>query len=110
MKIKIAKDFSFAPGPRYIREGKHSGELFRREFLRPAMEKAISTNQKLTIDLDGAAGYGWSFLEESFGGLIREDKMDYHAIVRVLEVISNEQPRLKDKIYTYLSDANENRR
>jgi hypothetical protein len=107
MRIKISSDFSFAPGPRYIREGKHSGELFRNEILRPAIEEAIRSNQKLVVDLDGTAGYGRSFLEESFGGLIRIDRMDYSSIKKVLEVVSTEQPILKEKIDTYLKSAYE---
>ncbi len=108
--IKIAKDFSYAPGPRYIREGKNSGELFRRELLAPAIRKAISRKEKLTVDLDGTAGYGRSFLEEAFGGLIREDKLDYQTIVDALVVVSSEQPILKEKINAHLKKAHEEER
>ena len=105
--IKIAKDFRFAPGPRYIREGKNSGELFRQKILREAMQTAIAKNQKLTVDLDGTAGYGRSFLEEAFGGLIREDRLNYAAIKKALVVISHEQPNIIEKINYYLDKAHE---
>jgi hypothetical protein len=107
MIIKIAKDFSYAPGPRYIHEGKNSGELFRTTILHHAMKEAILSKQKLTVDLDGTGGFGRSFLEEAFGGLIRIDKMSYQSILDVLEVISNEQPLLKEKVYSYLKKAHE---
>jgi hypothetical protein len=105
MKLKIADDFSYAPGPRYIQEGEYSGELFRTTRLLPAMREAISKNQILTIDLDGTAGFGRSFLEESFGGLIRIDKLDYRSILDHLEIISTEERYLKDKVYSYLKKA-----
>ncbi len=105
IEIKIARDFSCTPGPRYIDEGKNSGEKFRKEILANIFEKAISENKKIIVDLDGTDGYGTSFLEESFGGLIRNDKIDYNEIIKRLEIISNEEEYLKDDIYEYLKDA-----
>jgi hypothetical protein len=107
MKIKISEDFSFTPGPRYIREGDFSAELFRREYLLPAIEKAIKDGVVLTVDVDGTAGYGKSFFEESFGGLIRLEKLDYDSIVKHLEVISNEESIHKEKIYYHLKKAHD---
>lgn len=107
LKIKISKDFSSATGPRYIIEGDYSGELFRKEVLSPKIKEAIEKNIKLTVDLDGAAGYGTSFLEESFGGLIREEHIAYNKILDTLILISNEEPYLMDDIYNYMKDASE---
>ena len=72
--IKIATDFSRIPGARYPEEGDYSGQEFRQNVLHPALKKAIEMNVKLIVDLDGTAGLGTSFLEESFGGLIRRDQ------------------------------------
>jgi hypothetical protein len=105
MKINIREEFGYAPGPRYIREGDLSAELFRREFLLPAMKKAIQEKVILTVDVDGTAGFGKSFFEESFGGLIREEGLDYKDIVDHLEVISNEEVIHKEKIYFHLKKA-----
>ncbi len=107
IEIKIAKDYSPTPGPRYIKEGEYSGELFRQSKLFPAFKQALAENKKLVVDLDGTAGYGTSFLEESFGGLIRVENMDYKAIIDKLQIISNEEDFLKDDIYFYLKDAND---
>jgi len=107
MRIKISQDFAFAPGPRYIREGLHSGEEFRREMLAPAVREAIETKQIVEIDLDGVAGYGRSFLEEAFGGLIREDHIPHESILGAISIISNEQPSQRDRIYNYLKTAHE---
>lgn len=105
IEIKIARDFSFSPGPRYIDEGKNSGEKFRKEILTNAFKKAIKENKKVIVDLDGTDGYGTSFLEESFGGLIRVDGISYNEIIKRLEIISNEEDYLKSDVYEYLKDA-----
>lgn len=107
IEIKIARDFSFSPGPRYIDEGKNSGEKFRKEILATAFQKAIEENKKVIVDLDGTDGYGTSFLEESFGGLIREDGISYEEIMKRLEIISNEEDYLKSDVYEYLKDAHD---
>ena len=107
IKINIARDFSATPGPRYIKESEvdNSGEAFRQKILYPNFLKALKENKKLIVNLDGTAGYGTSFLEESFGGLIRIEKMDYDIILKNLEIISHEEEFLKEDILNYLHDA-----
>lgn len=107
MKISVLKDFTRAPGPRYIFEGKNSGELFRENLLVPKLREAIARKTVLQIDLDGTAGYGTSFLEEVFGGLIREDKLEFSTIKRTLKFKSTEDPFLIEEIEEYLLDARE---
>jgi hypothetical protein len=70
-RISIADDFSKYPGPRYERDGADSGEKFRKTVLIPALREAKARTAVLTVVLDNVAGYGSSFLEEAFGGLIR---------------------------------------
>lgn len=65
--ISIANDFTKFPAGRFKDDGPYSGELFRERFLAPA----LSSDEQVVIDLDGARGYGSSFLEEAFGGLVR---------------------------------------
>lgn len=105
IKLIIARDFSSAPGPRYIHEGERSGEKFRKEILFPLLTKAITEGKKLFVDLDGTAGYGTSFLEESFGGLIREEHIEYNLIKKHIELKSIEEPYLLEDIESYLLDA-----
>lgn len=107
IEIKISRDFKRAPGPRLIREGKNSGELFRNEILRDAVRRAIAEGQRLTVNLDGTAGYGKSFLDEAFGGLIRKDKIPYADIIGILDIVSNDQPNQRDKVFGYLRTAHE---
>ena len=105
IKIKIATAFSPTPGPRYIDEGNNSGEKFRIEVLFPKVSEAIQTDKKFEVDLDGTAGYGTSFLEEAFGGLIRINKLSYQEIVGRMTLISKEEDYLIDDVNEYLKDA-----
>lgn len=105
--LKISVDFSDTPGPRYKTEGSYSGESFRMEVLYPRMKEAIEKGDKLIIDLDGAQGYGTSFLEESFGGLIRNDGLGYDDIIQHIEIVSEEEPYLIEDIQQYLKDADD---
>ena len=70
MHISVAKDFTRHPGPRYERQGKFSGERFR-----SVLVEALKKVQRLVVDLDGTSGFGSSFLDEAFGGLIRYEGM-----------------------------------
>ena len=65
--ISIAKDFSVYPGGRTPSDGPFSGEEFRENILIPI----FNNNEEVVIDFDGVRGYGSSFLEEAFGGLVR---------------------------------------
>ncbi len=71
-RIEIAKDFGDKLGGRWIKLGPFSGELFYNILLKPKFETALLENEKLHIYLDGAKGYGSSFLDQSFGELARK--------------------------------------
>ncbi|MCK9335076.1 MAG: STAS-like domain-containing protein [Candidatus Cloacimonetes bacterium] len=105
LEIKVASDFTLSPGPRYISEGLHSGEAFREEVLKHKIALAIKNNWKLVIDLDNTSGYGTSFLEEAFGGLIRHNGFNISDILAHLEIISVEEDYLVDDIKSYLEKA-----
>jgi hypothetical protein len=66
--ISVARDFTPFPGGRYRRHGKGSGQEFREDVLVPILRSGGNA----VIDLDGASGYPPSFLDEAFGGLVRE--------------------------------------
>lgn len=102
--LNIAKEFSKYPGPRFRTEGNHSGEVFREEILEKKFLSALEEHKKLLVDLDGGAGYGTSFLEESFGGLTRKHK-DIQLILDNIEFISLEEPYLIDDIIEYIKNA-----
>lgn len=107
IKISVTKDFSPTPGPRYKHEGKFSGELFREQVLFQKVAGAIEKGVPFEVDLDGTAGYGTSFLEESFGGLIRVNKLSYEKITSLITLVSTEEEYLIDDVMEYLQDAYE---
>lgn len=83
--ISIAEDFSKYPGGRYRTDGPHSGEAFREDVLR----RELRNHDILTIVLDGTAGYGSSFLEEAFGGLIRHKIITVSDAFRRIRIVAN---------------------
>ena len=109
VELNIAKEFSRCPGARYKGEGDYSGEEFRENFLLPKLKEACDKGCKLRIILDGSAGYSTAFLEESFGGLIRHDQMDYQKIINTIEFLSNEDPSYESDIRLYLKKAHEHK-
>jgi hypothetical protein len=57
-------------GPRFIRLGPYSGEEFRERHLWPWID-LLKEGEASTVDFAGTEMYSPSFLEESFGGVIR---------------------------------------
>lgn len=66
--IDVAKEFSAKPFGRYKQDSDRSAEEFRTKFLIPALK----AGKPFTVDLSGSNRYSSSFLEEAFGGLIRD--------------------------------------
>jgi len=97
--IRIAKDFSRYPAGRYVVDGPYSGEHFRTKLLVPA----IQAQDKVVVDMDGARGYGSSFLEEAFGGLVRLGFVK-EVIKRKLEIHAT-NASLKQEIDDYINSA-----
>lgn len=105
LTLIIAKEYTKTPGPRNEREGSFSGEVFRKDILSPKLNSAIGMNKALLVDLDGTAGYGTSFLEEAFGGLIRNEGLTLQQVKKYLVLKSEEEPYLIEDINNYLVDA-----
>ena len=84
--INVATDFTRYPGGRYRQDGDFSGEEFRDDVLVPALRKARATSTRVVVVLDGATGYPSSFLEEAFGGLVRERLFSAGDLKALLEV------------------------
>lgn len=102
--ISITRDFTSYPAGRCFGDGPFSGERFREEWLIPALSK-LEEDQQITINMDGARGYGSSFLEEAFGGLIRRLQPDSEEFLKKIQFITNDDPSLKDEIHEYMRDA-----
>lgn len=104
--IKVL-DFTEFPGPRHERIGKFSGERFRDEVLLESIKKHPIS--EISIDLDGTAGYGSSFLEEAFGGLVRAG-VAYGDVISLCDrIISEEDPSLIEEIKGYVRDEGSKR-
>lgn len=105
MKINVCKEYTDTPGGRYKEQGDFSGQDFRETMLEPKYLEAIMKNEKLQIDLDGGYGYGSSFLEEAFGGLIRNLKDNYKQALDIIEIKSDDEPKLIEDIKRYIKEA-----
>lgn len=103
IKISIAQDYTRTPGGRSISEGAYSGEEFRVKILKPKYLEALKNNEKLEINLDGCYGFATSFLEESFGGLVRDLKDK--RILDTITIVCNDAPHLIEKIKSYIQKA-----
>jgi hypothetical protein len=101
-QISIARDFSRNPAGRYRKDGKYSGEVFREDVLVPNLMKG-----PLQVILDGTDGYGSSFLEEAFGGLVRMGKWSFSDLKSRLSVEAETEPyqRYRVRVLKYMEDA-----
>jgi STAS-like domain of unknown function (DUF4325) len=98
--ISIANDFSKYPAGRTRRDGSFSAEKFRDDILVPALQAVAEQGDHVVVTLDGVYGYSSSFLEETFGGLVRRRLFDPVWLRRCLII------RADDPIYTsYKLDA-----
>lgn len=85
-EVRLATKFSPYLGGRYRDDGPYSGQEFREDFLVPWMTDAIRDHQLLVLDLDGVAGVPSSFLEEAFGGLLRNTRWSIDQVRAVLKL------------------------
>ena len=72
VRISLAEDFSPFPAGRYHpADGPYTGQRFREEHLVPALGK-LGEAERLEVVFGGVEGCGSSFLDEAFGGLVRD--------------------------------------
>ena len=100
--INVAQVFSPTPGGRTRSDGDFSAEEFRDEHLIPAL-KRCTDDEQVSVDLDGGAGYGASFLEEVFGGAVR--KLGWNRCKDRILLVSHEEPHLVREIQDFMHDA-----
>lgn len=98
--ISIASDFSRYPAGRYKSDGPNSGERFRDDILLPL----IRAGKRFLVRLDGTLGYGSSFLEEAFGGLVRVHSIPPERI-RQLATLESSDKSLILEIWKYIDEA-----
>ena len=96
-EIVVVRDFSKKPYGRYPDDGDGCGVYFRTKKLVPALLE----HERVHVVLDGYNRYGRSFLDEAFGGLIREEgysweelneRLTYsHSLVKSIELLIAER-------------------
>jgi hypothetical protein len=103
LTIDIANAFSKAPAGRYVSDGPTSGEVFRTNLLVPALLCA----SVVRVVLDGTEGYGSSFLDEAFAGLLREHSITGDEFYSRVELVSDEDPSLVEEVLGYVADESQ---
>ena len=101
--INIATDFSEYPAGRFVEDGDYNGTTFRKQYLIPALENSES----VCVIFDGVAGFGSSFLEEAFGGLIHSENWSKNILDERMHITTNE-PELQifvDLAKRFIDDA-----
>ena len=102
-RINIAIDFSDTPLGRYDPDdGPFSGEKFRETLLRPALNDG-----EVTVLIDGTEGYGSSFLDEAFGGLVRKGYFTADQLQKKLKIECTDPDYAiyRDLIWKYINEA-----
>jgi len=103
MEYSIAKSFSKYPAGRVKTDGNYSGE-----HLREIINNILKENELLIIDITETEGFGSSFLEEAFGGLIREEGWRLKDLKSKLKIKSDETTQFYEKlIWSYLEEEEE---
>lgn len=97
--ISVSREYSETPAGRFKKDGPKSGEEFRDTFLIPNLKGG----KKVTVQLDGVLGYGSSFLEEAFGGLVRSGFSAEDLKERLS--IQCSYPIYLERVWRYISDA-----
>ncbi len=95
-KTLIITEYAEYPGPRYCEQGDKSGEDFYHIALNDAFAEVLQDNKKLSVILDGTAGYASSFLDEAFGNLVFDFTLE--KVKDNIEIISEEEPDWKEMI------------
>lgn len=106
--ISVLNDFSENPNLRHCSISDNSGEQFYHSVLNTAFKNAYENGEKLTVNLDGTAGYASSFLDEAFGNLVYDFTLD--KVKNNVEIISEQEPHWKQMILTQTYPEWEDRR
>ncbi len=103
--INIAKDYTPNIGGRYIEDGEGNATEFREKFLVPLLKK----NEKIIIELDGVAGYASSFIDEAFGGLVRDENFSTEFVLDHIELssLNGAYEGTKMRIVNYIKNPDE---
>ena len=102
--INIAREFSPFPVGRFYDDGPDSGERFRDEHL----EAPLKAGEAVKVELSGVEGYGSSFLDEAFGGIVRKLGLSKSEAEAKIILVADEDPvdqSYLTEIKSYIADA-----
>lgn len=100
--ISIAQDFSKTPAGRFQKDGRYSGENFRKQKLEPLFNE--NGFDGVEIDLTGLEGVGSSFWEEAFAGFMREHSEKKQEIFDKITFICKDDASLEPLIHSYMQE------
>ncbi|HHQ4450892.1 MULTISPECIES: STAS-like domain-containing protein [Aeromonas] len=98
--IRIADDFSDMPYGRDELDGPFNGKVFREKILTPSLKAYPIVH----IDMNGTMGYGSSFLDEAFGGLVRDDGFSADELKSRLK-LEHSRATVLNRAWNYIEEA-----
>lgn len=105
MLKKLSEDFSKSPFGRSKTDGKDNGTKFRERYLKSWVQECIENEDQLIIELnDLEIPMTSSFMEESFGGLVRFGYVDKVKLLEMLNLKSDDKSYIYE-ITDYITDA-----
>lgn len=96
IELKIAQEFTDAPGSRDSKDGAYSGEDFYQTLLKKKFDLAKKEGKLLLIDFDNSWGYASSFISGAFGRLA--DFYGVSSVMQTLDFKSEDDPSLILKV------------
>jgi len=69
----------------------------------------LRLGEPVTVDFDGVEIAGPSFLEEAFGGLVRDEGLDIKKLQQLLTVRSDKDPSRATTVWRYINEASDER-
>lgn len=99
--IVFKDDFSKIPFGRYKEDGKYSAQNFLDNILIPALLEF----DKITIDFTGVTVLNYAFVEEVFGGIIRNHDFTIDYLSRIKFIFEEHYFDIASKIYDYAKEA-----
>lgn len=96
----VLRELTKFPCGRTPIDGVYSGETFRKEQLL----MALRSPGNVTVDLKGTVALPSSWLEEAFGGLVREEKYTAHELNSRL-ILQTASPLISKQIWRYIASA-----
>lgn len=99
--FRFAHEFTDIPIGRFRTDGDLSAEVFRDDILIPL----LANHNKVILDLNGVFGFGSSFLDEAFCGIIRRKLYTVDELLTKLEIICDDDPMTVRQIHKYLNNC-----